>query len=277
MKNNRWIFILLAFLPLFLGAQEEDYASSVFYFEKGSKQKVFSDRTKVRTAPNLTAAVLDSLASGQEIEIVKNTEIVTTLGKRSSYWYQIKYGEKTGYMWGGNISLGYRTRDGWLFLFGIGQSENRVLPSGEKSKVNLGSIKVLENNRLLDEAFFDIDSKESMASATFTANKSPFLDGVDYILSASVGGEACGVPTLTQPLLFANRKLIKLPLLLSVSDAGVYYHSEELIFPQNAKSRNLLIFKLEEGESEDEDAPLKVTKKEQKIYLWNGTDLSLKK
>jgi hypothetical protein len=69
--------------------------------------------------------------------------------------------------------------------------------------------------------------------------------------------------------LFKNKKLITLPQLMNVGDAGIYYHSEEFIFPNDKGGiPNGFIFKMKEMERDENDKEKK--KQSSKTYVWNG-------
>ncbi|PZT97255.1 MAG: SH3 domain-containing protein, partial [Chryseobacterium sp.] len=94
-------------------------------------------------------------------------------------------------------------------------------------------------------------------------------------LKATVSGEACGIPSYDQYVLFKDKKLIVLPQLMNVGDADVYYHSEEFVFPNDKGGvPNAFIFKMEEMEKDDRDREKK--KRASKTYLWDGNSYKLK-
>lgn len=268
--------LLLVFVLHVFSAQENDsmYANGIFSFEENKPQKIFTDHTCVRKQPNLTSPVLDSLQTNQEVVILKKEKTVLKLGERAAPWYRISYQKngKTseGYIWGGNLCIGYRNKNGYDFLFGLTKTMNKKNPDFEGSfQQNYASVKVLEGNALLDEVTFETGSGESLNYAAFTVESSHKLKGVILTLKATVSGEACGIPSYTQYVVLKDKKLILLPLLMNVSDAGVYYHSEEFIFPNDKGGvPNAFILKMEEMERDDKDREKR--KKSSKRYIWNG-------
>ncbi|MDN3694473.1 hypothetical protein QWZ06_20455 [Chryseobacterium tructae] len=90
-----------------------------------------------------------------------------------------------------------------------------------------------------------------------------------------VSGEACGIATYDQYVLYKDKKLITLPQLMNVGDAGAYYHSEEYVFPNDKGGiSNAFILKVEDMETDDKDREKK--KRSSKTYLWNGSSYKLK-
>ncbi|MBO6186665.1 MAG: SH3 domain-containing protein [Chryseobacterium sp.] len=278
-------FITVLFLCIiqFFSAQEEDYeyANGVFYFEENKTQKIFTDFTRIRQSPNVNAQILDSLQTNQQILILKQDETILKLGERRANWYKISYqkGDKTseGYVWGGNICVGYRTKNGYDFLFGL----TKTISKKDKEypeiviKQNIAAIKMVEGNTLIDEVSFDTGSGESLSYGTFTIESNHKLKNVEFTLKAMVSGEACGIASYDQYVLVKDKKMIVLPQLMNVGDADVYYHSEQFVFPNDKGGiPDAFIFKMEEMEKDEKEREKK--KNASKTYLWNGDSYRLK-
>lgn len=274
--------ILFVFVVQIFSAQEDDYAyaNGVFDFEENKTQKIFTDWTRIRQSPNVTSPVLDSLQSNQQILIVKKDETILKLGERRANWYKISYqkGDTTseGYVWGGNLAVGYRNKNGYDFLFGLTKTLAKKDPGFNATiQQNYASVKVMEGNTLIDEVSFETGSGESLSYGSFALESNHKLKNVELTLKATVSGEACGIPSYDQYILFRNKKLITLPQLMSVGDADVYYHSEEFVFPNDKGGiPNAFIFKMEEMEKDEKDREKK--KKATKTYVWDGSSYRLK-
>ncbi|MBW7676552.1 SH3 domain-containing protein [Chryseobacterium chendengshani] len=270
-----FLFVLQTFF-----AQEEIYANGIFNFENNKTQKIFTDWTRVRKEPNVNSQILDSLKSNQQVSILKKYEKVLALGERAANWYEVSYrkGNQTskGYIWGGNLSVGYRNKNGYDFLFGISKTVDKTDKKlNQTYKQNIASIKVLRDDNLVDEVFFETGSGESLSYGTFIIESNHQLKNVEFTLKATVSGEACGIAGYDQYLLFKNNKLIALPQLMNVGDADVYHHSEEYVFPNDKGGiPNAFIFKMEEMEKDDNDK--EKTKRLSRTYLWNGSSYKLK-
>lgn len=278
-------FITVLFLCIiqFFSAQEEDYeyANGVFYFEENKTQKIFTDFTRIRQSPNVNAPILDSLQTNQQILILKQDETILKLGERRANWYKISYqkGDKTseGYVWGGNLCVGYRTKNGYDFLFGLTKTINKKDKEYPEIviKQNIASIKMVEGNTLIDEVAFDTGSAESLSYGTFTIESNHKLKNVEFTLKAMVSGEACGIASYDQYVLVKDKKMIVLPQLMNVGDADVYYHSEQFVFPNDKGGiPDAFIFKTEEMEKDEKEREKK--KNASKTYLWNGDSYRLK-
>ncbi|MCS3529712.1 SH3 domain-containing protein [Chryseobacterium sp. JUb7] len=275
--------VLFLFVIQVFSAQEEEmeYANGIFNFEENKTQKIFTDWTRVRQSPKVDAQILDSLPTNQQVLIVKQDETILKLGERRSNWYKVSYqkGDKTseGYIWGGNLCVGYRNKNGYDFLFGLTKTINKKDKQYPDIIIqqNIASIKVVEGNTLVDEVSFDTGSGESLSYGTFFIESNHKLQNVELTLKAMVSGEACGIASYDQYVLFKDKKLVALPQLMNVGDADVYYHSEEFVFPNDKGGiQNAFIFKMEEMERDDKDREKK--KKSSKIYLWDGNSYKLK-
>jgi hypothetical protein len=273
--------ILFLFVVQAFSAQEEVYANGIFNFEENKTQKIFTDWARIRQEPNVDSQILDSLQTNQQILILKKEEIILQLGERSSNWYKISYqkGDKTseGYIWGGNLAVGYRNKNGYDFLFGL----TKTITKKDKQypevilKQNIASVKAVQGNTLIDEVSFDTGLNESLSYGTFNVESNHKLQNVELTLKATVSGEACGIASYDQYVLFKDKKLIALPQLMNVGDADVYYHTEEFIFPNDKGGiPNAFIFKMEEMEKDERDREKK--KKYSKVYLWDGNSYKLK-
>ncbi|WP_175622521.1 SH3 domain-containing protein [Chryseobacterium schmidteae] len=277
-------FITVLFLCViqFFSAQEEDYeyANGVFHFEENKTQKIFTDFTRIRQSPNVNAQILDSLQTNQQILILKQDETILKLGERRANWYKISYqkGDKTseGYVWGGNLCVGYRTKNGYDFLFGLTKTINKKDKEYPEIviKQNIASIKMVEGNTLIDEVSFDTGSAESLSYGTFNIESNHKLKNVEFTLKAMVSGEACGIASYDQYVLVKDKKMIVLPQLMNVGDADVYYHSEQFVFPNDKGGiADAFIFKTEEMEKDEKEREKK--KNASKTYLWNGDSYRL--
>lgn len=266
--------VLFLFMIQVFSAQEEAFANGVFNFEENKSQKIFTDWARVRESPDENSQILDSLQTNQQVLILKKEHKVLKLGERSANWYKISYQKRNtiseGYIWGGNLSIGYRNKNGYDFLFGLLKTvDKKDKKFNESYKQNIAAIKIVEGNTLIDEAAFETGSGESLSFATFNIESNHKLKNVEFTLKATVSGEACGIAAHDQYLLFKNKKLIPLPQLMNVGDADVYYHSEEFIFPNDKGGiPNGFIFKMKEMERDENDKEKK--KQSSKTYVWNG-------
>jgi hypothetical protein len=272
---------LFLFAVQFLFAQEEEYANGIFNFEDHKPQKIFTAGTRIRQSPEVNARILDSLQANQPVLILKKEDAVLKLGERAANWYKISYQKddrtSEGYLWGGNLCVGYRNKNGYDFLLGLTKTINKKDPQfpTESIQQNMAAVKIMEGNTVIDEVSFETGSGESLSYGNLTIESNHKLKNVEFTLKATVSGEACGIPGYDQYILFTGKKLIALPQLMSVGDADVYYHHEAFVFPNDKGGiPDAFIFKMEEMEKDEKDREKK--KKASKTYLWDGTAYRLK-
>ncbi|AZA82616.1 SH3 domain-containing protein [Chryseobacterium lactis] len=278
-----WTALFVMTLHFFAAQENEVYADGVFGFEDNKAQKIFTDWTRIRKEPGVNAQILDSLSTNQQVMILKKEEAVPVLqlGERKANWYKISYqkGDVTseGYVWGGNLCVGYRNKNGYAFLFGLSKTVDRKNKEFADiiEKQNIAGVKVMEGNTLLDEVYFNTGRGEELNTAAFTIESNHKLENVEFTLKAMVSGEACGIATYDQYILFKDKKLIALPQLMNVGDAGVFYHSETYVFPNDKGGiPNAFILKTEDAETDEKNSETK--KRSSKTYLWNGNLYKLK-
>lgn len=277
-----WTALLLLTLQFFAAQESEVYADGIFGFEENKAQKIFTDWTRVRKEPNVSAQIMDSLQSNQQVMVLKKEDTVPVLklGERKANWYKVSYQKgdvaSEGYIWGGNLCVGYRNKNGYDFLFGLSKTvDKKVKSSNETEKQNIAGIKMMEGNTLIDEVYFDTGRGDELSFAGFSAESNHKLQDVELTLKAMVSGEACGIATYDQYVLLKDKKLIALPQLMNVGDAGAYYHSEEFVFPNDKGGvPNTFILKVEDMEVDDKNREKK--KRSSKTYLWNGSSYKLK-
>ncbi|WP_288434884.1 SH3 domain-containing protein [uncultured Chryseobacterium sp.] len=275
-----WTALFLLMLQWFTAQENEVYADGVFNFEENKIQKVFTDWTRVRSEPGVNARIADSLQANQQVMILRKENKVLKLGERNANWYKISYqkGGSTmeGYVWGGNLCVRYHSKNGYDFLFGLAKTIDRKNKEfSEIEKQNIAGIKVMEGNTRIDEVYFDTGKGEELSFASFNMESSHKLQNVEFTLKAIVSGEACGIAGYDQYVLFKDRKLIALPQLMNVGDAGAYYHSEKYVFPNDKGGvSNAFILKVEDMEVDENDREKK--KSSSKTYLWNGSSYKLK-
>lgn len=269
---------LLIFLLQAFPAQENDdvYANGIFGFQENKVQKIFTDHTRIRQLPDVHSPVLDSLSTNYDISILNREDSVLKLGERAAHWYKVSYLKEgktlEGYVWGGNLCVGFRNKNGYDFLFGLTKT---VSKKNAELQQNMASVKMVQQNILIDEVSFETGSGESLSYASFNIESGHHLKNVELTVKATVSGEACGIPSYDQYIFLIGKKLIALPQLMNVGDADVFYHNEEFIFPNDKGGiPNAFIFKMEEMEKDEKDREKK--KEASKMYIWDGTAYRLK-
>lgn len=271
--------LLLVFHCFSAQTVDEIYPDTIFDFTENKPQKIFTDWTRIRKDPDVKSQILDSLPTNHQVMILKKEDAVLKLGERAANWYKVSYQKgdfaSEGYVWGANLCVGYRNRNGYDFLFGLAKTIDRKNQYNQMEKQNIAGIKIIEGNTLIDEVYFDAGRGEELRSATFNIESNHKLQNVEFTLKASTSGDACTIASYDQYVFFKDKKLVTLPRLMSVSDAGVFYHSEEFIFPNDKGGiPNAFILKTKDMELDDKDREKKT--QFSKTYLWNGSSYKLK-
>jgi hypothetical protein len=99
------------------------------------------------------------------------------------------------------------------------------------------------------------------------------LAGLQAIYRIGFFGEACAVPTDHHYVGWTGKDFINLPGKSNVSDAGVLYHEEKLLFPSEHRLGPSLIIKdIIDGEVIDPDQKeLKYKESKKRVkYIWDG-------
>ena len=240
---------------------------------------VFADIAYIRDAPVTKGKLLDSLKNGDRVQILSTGYNPTVLRGFIAPWHKIKYksnGEmKEGYIWLGLLALGKGTNvSGETFIHGF-------LRKNKQTEYDNGSyileIKTLDRfNNVLARAHYPAE----LNYQSYTENKilnNMGLEGLTSIHRISFLGEACGVSSNYYYFGWNGEQFIPMFDKTNVSDAGIYYYNEQILFPSEHNLENQLIIKdIEEGEVIDEAAEelnYKI-KKERKKYNWNGKVIS---
>lgn len=242
---------------------------------------IFANMAYIREEPNSKSLLLDSLPVGSAIKFIGNGAYNQTFIRGMELpWYHIEYTvnnkKKKGYIWLGLVSLDVKKdpKTGNQFIYGFPWKSNE-----EDNIYYWCELKVLDASKkvIASKSFPFYHNEQSYTIAEFTEpNGTPEAKS---IYSIQFLGEACGISTQVFNFAWTGNKLIDLPKTTSVSDAGVFYYSEELLFPnQHKKGKKLIVKAIEEGESETDindetvsEIKYKV-KKSEETYEWDGTN-----
>ena len=273
MKKAFIILVLLTQIRTF--SQEKSSHNYYWSNEENVKAMVGVANCYVRENPSTKAALLDSLQMGKEITVVKSTDIDYAIKGLNVSWVAIEYQNKLGtiskgYLWKGFIALGYAKKKGLTFLTTLDKFEIRKKDSMDVFSI---SAKVLnDQNVVLGQKTV----QESLGESSYFQNKAIGglgLTNVVDIYRISFEGEACGVASLFYYFAWNGTKMIQLPSKFAVGDAGIYYHTEDFVFPKEKGGKPDMILKVfKEGQSLDEEAihPIFDVEEWQEIYKWDG-------
>lgn len=281
MKNIIFTFLILVNIPLLLTAQEDPTAYILengydfWHNEIGDTTYVFADVAYIRDYPGTRGRVLDSVT--QETQVIIKSESYNNSFVRGfeAPWRKVSYlkdGErKEGFIWSGLLALG-RTVDhnGNIFSFGFLRHDKETSYSAASY---LLEVKCFDENKNLKSKDYCPAEINEQYYTEYKLMPNMGLSGLENIFRIGFLGEACGVPTIHYYFSWNGQEIIPMFHRFNVSDAGVYYYEERILFPsEHHLDANLIIKDIEEGEVIDENAneyTYKKTHKREK-FLWDG-------
>lgn len=240
---------------------------------------VFADVAYIRDYPSTNALLLDSLKNGDRVQIISEGYNPSTIRGFHAPWHKIRYQTngkiKEGFIWLGLLALGKETNEsGELFMYGFLRKNKETYNDNGSYLLELKSLDMFSN--LLSRVYYPAYLYEQ----TFVESKvfdNMGLEGLKSIHRIAFLGEACGISSNYYYFGWNGKKLIPLFEKTTVSDAGIFYYEERILFPSEHNLDNSLIIKdIEQGEAIDENAEeikYKI-KKERKKYRWNGNTIA---
>lgn len=250
MKLTRSLGIFALFvLPFSTSAQYngQRVVSSYYEFEEGSKEYLYGDKVTLRENPNSAAKALDTLAIGSEVVIVRKTEERSSVNGLDWNWYKVKVGRKTGYILGGLIALDRVTYENITYLVTVAGVENS---SDDWSYVDY---KVRTRVLQVNGEFYGHEAKLNTNSFYIEAFDDRGLSGIDNMLVINLFAEACGVDG-GQVYLFNDGAHLFTGITLShVSEAGLFWYEERIVFPNDEKGYGNILYAREQGEYMDDE------------------------
>lgn len=252
---------------------------NLYHTSKDSSALVFVNMAYVRSEPSSKAELLDSIPLGTEVKFVEELSL-NPISLRGMYlpWHKIEYQKanqkKTGFIWLGLLSLDHvqNKKSGETFMYGFAWKSNEELENYYWVEA-----KILNTNKelLASKSFPYYPSEQSYTLSEL--NTKPGLNYAKSIYAIKFLGEACGIASEENYFAWDGEQFTTLPKTTSVSDAGVFYYAEELVFPKKHQLGNDVILKIsEEGEAEfeeeanpEEEINFKISKKEE-TYQRNG-------
>lgn len=278
----RYLSLLLICVCSLVGAAQEQPAAyavddnfNLWNKGIGDDAYIFADIAYIRDYPSLQGKVLDSLEAGVSVRILSEGYNNMLIKDFYAPWHKVEYRvgkqKKQGFIWLGLIALnGNYDPLGNLWLYGFNKYPNR---SQDEEDYALCQVKLLSPQKEIigSTSYLVYLMGQSYTEAKVMDNMG--LEGLTAIHRVAFNGEACGIPSNYYYIGWTGSEFLSLPGKSSVSDAGVYYMEEKLLFPsEHHLDQNLIIKDIVEGEVIDFDAEVldyKVNKQRIKYY-WNG-------
>lgn len=281
-KQSYSVILLLLLLGAFGSRVQAQYNKefNIWPAQPGDTLRVLLRTANVRTEPDVATALVDSLVCGTPVVVGEQSGFDVFRGM-SLPWIKVKYNVagqvKEGYMWLGTLTLGHRVNaEGTCFLYGIDQIQSSTDAEGNSIIVWHIAVKALDSQlQLLKERRKQFKNPEiSMSAGKLLGDMG--LQNLKDIFRIHFSGEACGVPTDYYYYGWNGQELLDLPGKMEVGDAGVYYHTETLLFPKEQGGKPGQIIRLSlEGENEEDKVdkngdPVFKEKRWKEVYLWDG-------
>lgn len=287
MKFHVITLLILSLLATSIHAQDnsaEDWTHSYGSntgFEVGNKYFSLVSDANLREKTNTQSAVLTKLPIATAVEILAvSTDSFTQRGVTLP-WVQVRtsVGGKTytGYIWGGFLALAsiqtpndeYTPNAGVQYLTGVAAFDEK-------------------NHQLTVQVRAAKDGKE-LAKCEFTTSGDPAyypefsvrfesFQKVKAVLTVNYYFPACGYPSGDNVLFWQeNNQIVKVLETSSISDAGVFYSSEDYLMPSDKGGigDHILVVR---DQSEFEERGEEMVRTSQKyslsLYKWNGAKLT---
>jgi hypothetical protein len=254
------LIILFLLIPNFYFGQETVYHNPNFDLKKGKNYYLFGNDVKFRQLPNTGSEVVDLLKIGTKITIVEKTKNTLNYNGIESPYYKVKYNNKIGYILGGLISLDRKEIKNSKYFFVYKKT-------GDKYSISIRHIneksELIENSSILNTYEFSLE---------VSANKE--IEDLENILFVNYLAEACGVDGGGIFFFKTKTELKKVFEISQVSDAGIYWFEEKLIFPVDKDGvKGKIVYQKEIGNYREEETNWVEIKKMSRELEWKNGEL----
>ena len=271
MKSKILLILIIILCINNLSAQEDCFYGHT-YLCVGEKYYIYADVANIRVRPATTEEIIYKFPAGQEIVInaIHNGEETSIDGVRGQWLYVTTTDgtNREGWLWSNSLSSKQLRRGNVKFVFGINSF------SDYKFK---GTVKAIDNGKIVDRKNYELGMEGAMFNnAKIIDNVS--LENVKHVVHLSIGGGACMFPL--SDFYFAwleeKKKLVELPVAMSVSDACGVSYTESLSVPSENSGGiyNLLVKVTQEGTPPEKGDPCDYSKWDweykTELFKWNG-------
>ncbi len=283
---NKLFFGLLFFICLTESASaqiSEDADYDLWYFQQDSPVYVFSNKAYLRSGPDVTNEIVDSLSTGTKLIFKEATKAREIFKRIFAPWIKVATEDnKEGYVWAGALAFATIGSKDMQFFCGIDRASKWKTKGREDQIKYVIQLKGVRNNSLINLTEWNINADESAKYTEIKLLGDVKLTNLLDVVRISFGGEACGIPMNYYYYGWTGKEFLELPTKYSVGDAGVFYHSETLLFPNEPGGQPNKIIKLVDEEEILEEATETTKEKSKKsysrdIYVWDGQKAILQK
>ena len=276
---NLVLFLVLFSLNNILLAQADNGIFKYGEFLENSDAFLFADNVNIRETPSTKAKVIANLSIATPVKIISKTDDTLTVNGYNTYWYKISFdkngSKKTGYVWGGFISAFTTTTtndsgNNVCFLFTITEYSEKIGFTA--------SLKAVVNGKIVSTVSFkphDTDQNNGIYSydidGKIMSNKG--LENVKKIIVISFLYPACGYSNGDVIVFWNGKNLIYGTEAPSVSEAGIFNFSSELIYPTDLEGKPNKVIRKEETVNYDDEGNISSNSMKKIEYIWDGKKL----
>lgn len=235
------LFFIMFFISS-IAISQDDYERVAYpyeHFEKGTTQYLYGDNVVLRSEPRVEGKAMDTLEIGANLTILDQTEEEATINGHTTIWYKVNAGRKTGYVAGSLIAASHVLSEGKLYMAIYANSN-------EDLKLRCRVLRA-------DGEYYGHEIDLPTGSFYISTKSASSLEGIENVLVVNLFAEACGVDGGEILLFDTGSRLYKAMHLTQVSDAGVFWFREHLVFPEDEGGREgMFLYERELGEYVDE-------------------------
>lgn len=282
MKRSALIFFFYVMFNLTSYAQQ-DCTFESGKFRTNVEANLFGDKVNVREKPSVDAGTIVNLSIGTPVLLMSKAESVYDENGYSTNWYEVKiaYGgsEKTGYVWGGLISLGSAEiqnapgKDD-LFVYGI--------TSWSADNGFMSTARIIREGKVINNLEFRPISMGFFDPGVFghtvcvKADNGHGFSNIKNVIRISFSYAACGYENGEILLFWDGAKLQYAAKASALGEAGIFNYTYKIIFPDEPEGHeNKLMIEqtmTEYGEVND-SIYTKSREVTLKNYKWDGVKI----
>ncbi|WP_428740280.1 SH3 domain-containing protein [Tenacibaculum sp.] len=255
------LILLLSLKSILCATAQEVYIEPLKEFTPNQKVYLFGDDVKLRKEPTTDSEVISLLKIASEVIILEKSPEKQLYNGFIHNWYKVKHKNEEGYVLGGLLALDSKKIAESTYLVALKKEKNDTYIS---VRVVNGDNDYIENNSKLKTTIFTIKAYDNKG-----------VDAIKNMIYIDYIAEACGVEGGGYYLFNNGTSLVKSIELSSISEAGLFWFKEDVVFPSDqGGQKGKIILKREGGEIIDEESNHTKVTLETKEFCWEGAQLT---